>query len=219
MVGGEGVTETVFISYSKSDKFFAELLENKLTKESISVWRDDSSLSAGEEWRQSIDIGIGHSKIMIVALSQASCASHYVTYEWATALALKKTIIPVLLEKCERHPKLEPLQYVDFTRHNNGTWQTLMYRIKELWADDESSSISDGFEISEKEEITPEENFLVDKIAGYMNGKGFRMISLDRIKILFGDTLSDSYLEALIEKHPRLLPAKLSKGRKGLALL
>ena len=50
-------------------------------------------------------------------MSPEASKSEYVTYEWAYASGLRKTIFPILLTKTQIHPKLELLQYLDFTNH------------------------------------------------------------------------------------------------------
>jgi hypothetical protein len=212
--------DSVFISYSTVDKFFAELLASKLGDEKIAVWRDATELQAGEEWRQSIDSGIANCRIMIVVLSRESCASHYVTYEWATALTMGKAIVPVLIESCDRHPKLEPLQYIDFSRHNGGTWQILIQRLQEMFAEAEGGT-DEGLEQQKDEvaELSAGEIHLTSQILGYMNKKGFRVISFSRIRDLFGDTLSDETLEKLVKKSERFRSARLRSTGNGLRVI
>ena len=49
---------TVFLSYSRKDHFFAELLEAKLRDKHIKAWRDQGQLIAGTDWRDGIERGI-----------------------------------------------------------------------------------------------------------------------------------------------------------------
>jgi hypothetical protein len=123
---------TVFLSYCSKDHFFAQLAQHKLEKERIKVWLDGHQLRAGDDWRQEIDRGIADSYAVIVALSAASARSHYVTYEWASAIGKDKPIVPVLLEACDRHPRIEPIQYLDFTNAAHQPWKQLVERLKEI---------------------------------------------------------------------------------------
>ena len=106
---------TVFLSYASNDYFFAEMLALKLHDEGFQIWRDNNSIRAGDDWRQSIEDGIKESVAIIVALSSSSAQSPYVTYEWAYAIGMSKPVIPVKLSDCTIHPKLEPTQYIDFS--------------------------------------------------------------------------------------------------------
>jgi hypothetical protein len=206
-----------FISYSSSDRFFAELLERRLLDEGLQVWRDANTLLAGEDWRQSIDLGIKDCKLVIVVMSGNSSKSHYVTYEWASAMALRKTILPVLLEECDHHPKLTPIQHVDFRNHNDATWQALIQRVREVWDQDDMDDESE--EEMPVRNLSPNERKLIDQITGYMNRRGFRMISYERIRKEFDGSLSDESLQDLVRRHDRFVPAMLSGMRPGLGLV
>jgi hypothetical protein len=106
---------TVFLSYSTKDHYFAELAGIKLAQADIMLWRDKGQLVAGADWRQGVEHGISTSLAVLVALGSYSAESSYVTYEWAYALGKGKTIIPLKLTECLIHPKLEPIQYLDFS--------------------------------------------------------------------------------------------------------
>ena len=98
-------------------------------KEDIQVWKATNQIDAGTEWRNEIDQGLLNCDIVIVLLNQLSTKSPYVTYEWAFALGKSKTIIPVLTEDCEIHPRIEVLQYIDF-KGSTRPWEKLIERIK-----------------------------------------------------------------------------------------
>jgi len=132
----------VFISYNSKSEDFAELVKEKLEKESIQVWKDTNQIEAGKEWRNEIDRGLLNCDIVIVLLNQLSTKSPYVTYEWAFALGNGKTIIPVLIEDCEIHPRIEILQYFDF-RNSKRPWERLIERIKKIPKSNNTLKISD----------------------------------------------------------------------------
>jgi len=131
----------VFISYSKN-KDLANLMKTELENEKIQVWKD-TNIEAGTDWRNEIDLRLIDCDAVIVLLDQNSVKSQYVTYEWAFATGKGKTIIPVLVEKCDRHKRIEALQYIDF-RGSNRPWKELIDSIKRivgkgntiLWVDD-----------------------------------------------------------------------------------
>jgi CheY-like chemotaxis protein len=119
----------VFISYNSTNDDLAELVKIKLEKEHIQVWKDTSQISIGTEWRNEIDQGLLNCDIIIVLLNQISTKSPYVTYEWAFALGNGKTIIPILTEDSEVHPRINILQYLDF-KDGKRPWEKLIERIK-----------------------------------------------------------------------------------------
>ena len=122
----------IFISHSHSDADFAELLQLHLEKEGIKCWRDDLRLKIGQDWREEIDSGISKSKAMIVIMSPEARKSEYVTYEWAYAWGKNVKILPIMLIQTALHPRLESLQYLDFTNRVTRPYDTLKERINEI---------------------------------------------------------------------------------------
>ena len=117
---------TVFLSYSTKDHFFAELASIKLAQASIELWRDQGQLRAGTDWRQGIENTISNSLAVLVALSANSAESSYVTFEWAYALGKGKAVIPLRLSQCVIHPRLETIQYLDFSVPVALPWESLV---------------------------------------------------------------------------------------------
>nr|WP_240904248.1 toll/interleukin-1 receptor domain-containing protein [Rhodobacter sp. SGA-6-6] len=205
------------MSYAHSDKFFAELLQLKVEASNIGVWRDTRSFRAGDNWRQSIDKGIQSADALILALSKDSSASHYVTYEWATAMAKLKPIIPVLLETCDLHPKLEPLQYMDFRQHSDASWQELIQRIREVLeasekvddvpSDPEGGSI-DGDSITETN-LSEKQVKARDEIKAYLNRMGLRLVSFHIIRKNINKSYDDEFLTTLRKTVSEFGPAKV----------
>jgi hypothetical protein len=58
-----------FISHSKVDGDFAELLQLRLEKEGLSAWIDTDRLGPGVDWRQEIDDAIRQSPAVIAVMS------------------------------------------------------------------------------------------------------------------------------------------------------
>ena len=56
--------------------------------------------------------------------------SEYVTYEWAFAWGKGKAIFPVMLKQTQLHPRLESLQYLNFTDRTVRPWEKLIDSIK-----------------------------------------------------------------------------------------
>jgi TIR domain len=116
----------VFVSYSSGDSAFAKMAAKQLQERGIDVWLDRGSLHPGDDWRKGIDDGISSTDVLIVVLSPRSSKSPYVTYEWASALGKRRRVIPVLIESTELHPRLEALQWLDFTDPEKRPWQSLL---------------------------------------------------------------------------------------------
>ena len=117
---------TVFLSYSRKDHYFAELADIKLSEAGIKLWRDQGQLRPGSDWRFGIERGIASSIAVIVALSENSADSSYVTFEWAYAMGKRKPVVPLRLQNCTVHPKLEPIQHLDFSVPWSLPWPALI---------------------------------------------------------------------------------------------
>ena len=122
----------IFISYSRKNSDFAKNLKEKLEAADVEVWTDESRLIPGEDWRESIDQAIRNALALIVVMTPTAEASKYVTYEWAFAWGIGVKIIPILLEPTSLHPRLEALQYLDFTHRSTHPWNKLTNLISEL---------------------------------------------------------------------------------------
>ena len=90
---------SVFLIYSRDDLSLIEQLEARLkTHPEISIWRDQEKIYGGQKWPKVLGEAIADQDVVLLAWSKHSAASHFVEFEWCTALALKKTIIPCLLD-------------------------------------------------------------------------------------------------------------------------
>jgi hypothetical protein len=122
----------VFISHCREDRKFAKGCQTKLREKGLTAWRDES-IPGGEDWRRQIDKAIKEAFAVVVVITPASKASEYVTYEWAFAWGAGVKVIPVLLKKTQIHPRLESLQYLDFTRRAR-PWDELFDLLQEAKA-------------------------------------------------------------------------------------
>jgi len=122
----------VFISHDHDDADFAELLKLKLEKEGIVGWIDSEKLKIGQDWRVEIDESIDKSLALIVVMSPEARKSEYVTYEWAYAWGRNIKIFPIMLKQTPLHPRLESLQYLDFTKRESRPYNILIESIKSL---------------------------------------------------------------------------------------
>jgi len=122
----------VFISHDHDDADFAELLKLKLEKEDVNSWIDTERLKIGQDWREEIDQGIEDSSAVIAIMTPEARKSEYVTYEWAFAWGKGKKIFPIMLKQTQLHPRLESLQYLNFTNHVTRPWEELIDSIKKV---------------------------------------------------------------------------------------
>ena len=208
---------SVFLSYSAHDHLFAELASIKLEKEGIKLWRDLGELRAGTDWQQGIEKGISDSLAVLVALSAHSAESSYVTFEWAYALGRGKPIIPIKLNECSVHPKLKPIQYLDFSVPRALPWSSLIERIREIETAKESG---DEVLTSRSAQIQQVEDPHVKAILAYLGQRGYQMASFDRLRKRVDENLTDVQFREIIEQNPTIFrEATVSGDRPGLAKL
>jgi len=204
---------TVFLSYSTKDHHFAELASIKLAEADINLWRDQGQLRAGSDWRGGIERGISESIAVIVALSENSAESSYVTFEWAYGLGKSKTVVPIKLEACKIHPRLEPIQYLDFSVPGSLPWNLLIERIREIEADATSKE-----DLAAAASVVPsQQDPIVKAILSYLNQRGYQMVSYDRIRRRIDPALTDKDLDALVDSNSTVFRhAILKDDKKGL---
>jgi HEAT repeat protein len=121
----------VFISYTRDDRQFVTVLEQKIAESGLAVW-SDNLIRPGEQWRNQIDEAIQHAFAVVVVMTPAARTSEYVTYEWSFAMGLGVSIIPIMLERTEFHPKLAVLHFLDFTVRYGEPWGDLIARLKDV---------------------------------------------------------------------------------------
>lgn len=123
-----------FVSHSRADGDFAELLKLRLDRDGYEAWVDVDRLMVGEDWRDKIDEALRQSTAVIVVMSPEARASEYVTYEWAFASGAGIRLIPLMLRQTPLHPRLATLQYLDFTNQYARPWAKLMKALDEARA-------------------------------------------------------------------------------------
>ena len=204
---------TIFLSYSSRDYFFAEMLGIKLTEHGFTIWRDLGSIRAGDDWRRTIEEGIKGSVAVIIALSTNSSESAYVTYEWAYAMGMEKPIIPVKLSECRIHPKLEPTQYIDFSYPRALPWDELLKRLKDIEVEPDSTLSAPAIVTVAKgksDRIEEPTNAILE----YLSKRGFTMASFERLRERLDLNITDREFEALIASHPAVFRKAILKGGK-----
>ncbi|MBS0204488.1 MAG: toll/interleukin-1 receptor domain-containing protein [Planctomycetes bacterium] len=206
---------TVFLSYSTKDHYFAELAGIKLAEAGINLWRDQGQLRAGRDWRDGIERGISDSIAVVVALSTNSAESSYVTFEWAYGLGKGKTIVPLKLDTCKIHPRIEPIQYLDFSMPGSLPWNLLIERIQEIEAD---ATSQDDLNAAAAIQELPQQDLTVNAILAYLNQRGYQMVSYDRIRQRIDSGLTDAALDLLVDSNSTIFrQAVLKGGKSGLA--
>jgi len=104
---------SVFLSYARTDLPLIERLARLLNKvPEISIWRAQDKIYGGQKWPKVLGEAIADQDVVLLAWSKNSEASHFVEFEWTTAIALKKTIIPCLLDSTPLPPSLAAINAI-----------------------------------------------------------------------------------------------------------
>jgi hypothetical protein len=114
----------VFLSYSHQNRRAAARLEDELETRNVHVFRDVTSLRAGEDWPAALERAARGADCVVVLVSPAAADSDWVRREvgWATAEAqpggLVDRIIPLALPGggWDAFPELHRFQRVDYPR-------------------------------------------------------------------------------------------------------
>ena len=101
----------VFISYSRKDADVASRLLERLKNDHASVFMDQTSLVAGEDFSKITQQQLKDAKIVLVILSENSVRSGWVQEELRYALNAgeSKRIIPILLDESAKDNWVWPL--------------------------------------------------------------------------------------------------------------
>ena len=91
-----GRRHRVFLSYSRSDFYFAEQLTVALRQRGLDVWLDVHELATGSDWSVAIDRAIAECDFFVLVASRASLQSDYVRRELDLAAELGKPRVSVL---------------------------------------------------------------------------------------------------------------------------
>ncbi len=95
-----------FVSYSREDVLQVEEIDRALHENGVTPWRDQHSLYGGQQWPKAIGEAIATNDFFLLIWSKNAAESHFVEFEWTTAIALRKAIIPCLLDDTPLPPSL-----------------------------------------------------------------------------------------------------------------
>src|SRR5215207_410718 len=106
----------IFLSYNREDQITARHFAEGFEREGFTVWWD-VTLKSGEDYDQATEHALRGAKAVVVLWSQKSVASRWVRSE-ATIALQSKTLVPVMIEPCQRPIMFELTQTAEL-----GHWQ------------------------------------------------------------------------------------------------
>lgn len=118
----------IFLSYNREDQATARRFAEAFSLQGFDVWWD-VTLRSGEAYDQVTENALRTAKAVVVLWSTRSVASRWVRAE-ATLADRNRTLVPVMIETCERPIMFELTQTADLTRWqgepDHGPWQGLV---------------------------------------------------------------------------------------------
>src|SRR5215831_1037047 len=132
---------SVFLSYSRDDLQAIQRLERGLTANGVVVWRDQEQIYGGDKWPKRLGEAIVDHDVFLLAWSEHAARSYYVEFEWCTAIALKKRIIPCWLDDTPLPASLRTFQGSDARQLSNAIEQMLPW-IREPQVQDHERSVN-----------------------------------------------------------------------------
>lgn len=97
----------VFLSYARTDTKRVEPILDELRRLGYSVFFDVESIDPGEKWKDRLDRAIRASRVLVLCWSEHAHGREYITFEFSSAVALNKRVIPWLLDLTPLPPMIE----------------------------------------------------------------------------------------------------------------
>ncbi|MEQ9506780.1 MAG: SUMF1/EgtB/PvdO family nonheme iron enzyme [Hyphomonas sp.] len=136
----------IFVSYNREDLSVAQTIVDGLTAEGFDVWMD-MNLQAGENYDEITEDRLHTARAVVVLWSSKSVKSRWVRAE-ATIGARKNTLVPLMIEQCDRPVMFELIQTTDLSGWNGDrtdpAWLNFIQVIKKRLA--AAPTISKGSE-------------------------------------------------------------------------
>lgn len=104
----------VFISYSHADASLVRPVVQLLRANRSLVFQDLDQITPGKKWREELERGLTEANLVVVFWCAHSGGSPEVAGEWQKAIALKKDVLPLLLDGTPLPGELGEYQWIDF---------------------------------------------------------------------------------------------------------
>jgi hypothetical protein len=102
----------IFVSYSRQDSHFVNVVARLLQTQNYHIWIDWENIQWGEKWWEKIETAIKLSKVFLIFMSPNSRASRIVRDEIKFALDNGITILPIIING-EPFVELSHLNYIN----------------------------------------------------------------------------------------------------------
>ena len=104
--------QRIFISHSSNDLDVVRLISRIIEDNGLSTWASFRDISAGKIWDREIESALDSASTVVVVCSVSSVSSSYVRAEVEEALRKNKTVIPIIIDRCELPIRWKMLQWI-----------------------------------------------------------------------------------------------------------
>ncbi len=122
----------IFLSYNREDQAVAHRFAEAFERAGFSVWWD-ATLRSGEAYDEVTETALRNAKAVVVLWSKKSVLSRWVRAE-ATLADRNKTLVPAMIEPCDRPIMFELTQTADLTRWDgspaDAAWKAFLADVK-----------------------------------------------------------------------------------------
>jgi TolB-like protein/Flp pilus assembly protein TadD len=122
----------IFLSYNREDQATARQYAEGFERDGFSVWWD-ATLRSGEAYDQVTEKALREAKAVVVLWSKKSVGSRWVRAE-ATLADRNRTLVPAMIEPCERPIMFELTQTADLSHWNgdasDSTWRAFLADVR-----------------------------------------------------------------------------------------
>ncbi|MGB6450832.1 MAG: toll/interleukin-1 receptor domain-containing protein, partial [Steroidobacteraceae bacterium] len=122
----------IFLSYNREDQAVARRFAEAFEREGLKVWWD-ATLRSGEAYDEVTETALGSAKAVVVLWSKKSVVSRWVRAE-ATVADRNKTLVPAMIEPCNRPIMFELTQTADLSRWDGSpadqAWRAFVADVK-----------------------------------------------------------------------------------------
>ena len=193
----------IFLSYSRDDQATARLFAEGFERAGFTVWWD-ATLDAGEAYDQVTEKALKTAKAVVVLWSRKSVESRWVRAE-ATLADRNKTLVPVMIEHCERPIMFELTQTADLSHWtgdaSDKAWQSYLAGLRRF-VEKDSLGVELPAEVSQSRTRVPHASSTLDSAverAPSIAVLPFANMSGDKEQEYFSDGLAEEIINALVQ--------------------
>jgi formylglycine-generating enzyme required for sulfatase activity len=121
----------VFISYQRESETEAVELNRRLKEAGFEVWQDIQNIRHVDLWAEAINAALNQADRMILLLTPKAMESAEVFKEWFFFYKkLKRPLHCLMIERCQPHYQIAPLQYLNWQDAQKRDWNRLFDELK-----------------------------------------------------------------------------------------